>query len=281
MQVHDPARVVGHDLDLDVPRADEQPLDVQRAVPEGRGRLAARLVDRLPQAVGGAHGAHAAPAAPRGRLQQKGIADPPGRGGETGVGLVGRGLAGDDGHARRLHQAPGLYLRAEARDDVGRGPDPRQAGVGARGGHLGGLGKEAVAGMDGVGAGLAGGVDDRADVEIAVARMRRTDGDGPIRRAHVRGPRVGGGAHRHRLDVELAARADDPQGDLAAIGHEQTGDGRGHRRHMRKTPNFGSAKGALRAIERPRARADLVSAAVITPSSHSRAVAYQGDPSWS
>ena len=46
-QVDDVAVVVGEDLDLDVARPLDQPLDVQRAVAERGRRLAPRRLDRL------------------------------------------------------------------------------------------------------------------------------------------------------------------------------------------------------------------------------------------
>ena len=48
----------------------------------------------------------------------------------------------------------------------------------------------------------------------------RADADIVVGKAHVQRLAVGLGVHRHRLDVELAARADDAQRDLAAVGDQ-------------------------------------------------------------
>ena len=50
---------------------------------------------------------------------------------------------------------------------------------------------------------------------------------------HERQPRVGVGVDRHRLDAEAPAGGEDPAGDLAAVGDEQSVD---HPAHILKTP---------------------------------------------
>ena len=57
-EVHDVAVCVGQDLELDVARAVDQPLDVQGAVAKGRERFAPRLRDRGQQLRLAAHGLH-------------------------------------------------------------------------------------------------------------------------------------------------------------------------------------------------------------------------------
>jgi hypothetical protein len=66
---------------------------------------------------------------------------------------------------------------------------------------------------------LAGG-DQGRNVEIAVAGGRRTDADALVGEPHMHGIRVGGGMYRDGGDAELLRRAQDAQGDLAAIGNE-------------------------------------------------------------
>jgi hypothetical protein len=82
------------------------------------------------------------------------------------------------------------------------------------------LGQEAVARVDGVGAGDLGGGDEVRDPEIRVAAGRRTDADVVVREADVQALPVGLGIDRDRLEPELSARANDPQGDLPAVGDE-------------------------------------------------------------
>ena len=62
--------------------------------------------------------------------------------------------------------------------------------------------------------------------QIALGGRRRPDRDGAIGRDHVRRARVGVGVHRDALDAELAAGADDPERDLAAVGDEEPADHR-------------------------------------------------------
>ena len=97
-------------------------------------------------------------------------------------------------------------------------------------GEAGVLGQEAVARMDGVGAGDLAGGDERRDVEIAVAGRRRADADALVGEADVHGVGVGGRMHRHGGDAELLAGAQDAERDLAAVGDEDLVE---HRRAIR------------------------------------------------
>src|SRR6185503_16673047 len=67
-------------------------------------------------------------------------------------------------------------------------------------------------------------VDDRGDVQVAVARGRRTDSNRAIRFSDVRCLRVRIGINGHGLDVELSTRANDAARDLAAIRYQQSLD---------------------------------------------------------
>ena len=70
--VHEPAVAVAEDLDLDVARPLDQPLDVERAVGERSLRLTARGADRFVQFAGGSHRAHAFAAAAAAALSSAG-----------------------------------------------------------------------------------------------------------------------------------------------------------------------------------------------------------------
>ena len=74
--------------------------------------------------------------------------------------------------------------------------------------------------MDRVGAGDLGGADDRRHAQIAVGAARRADADVLVGEADVQRVLVGLGVDGDGLDAELAAGADDAQGDLAAVGDE-------------------------------------------------------------
>src|SRR5579871_1361926 len=74
--------------------------------------------------------------------------------------------------------------------------------------------------MDGVRAGDVGGADDVGRVEIAVFGGRRADADRLIRPVDMQGIGIGGRVDGDGLDAQLFARADDADGDLAAIGNQ-------------------------------------------------------------
>jgi len=82
------------------------------------------------------------------------------------------------------------------------------------------LAEKPVAGVNGVGAAAAGGVQDPLDVEIGLAGRWRTEHDRLAGLPHVRGVHVGLGVHGHRREPEVAAGAEHAPGDLAAIGDQ-------------------------------------------------------------
>ena len=89
----------------------------------------------------------------------------------------------------------------------------REAGV---------FGEEAVAGMDRLGAGLFGGLEDPFGLEIALGGGRRSDGDRVVGLAHVQRGAIGLRIDRDRLDAQVAAGADHAHGDLAAIRNQDS-----------------------------------------------------------
>ena len=109
------------------------------------------------------------------------------------------------------------------------GPTKSDAGLGKRPGESGVLRQEAVAGMNGVGAGLLGGGDDLGDVEIGLARRRRADTNGLVRHIDVQRVAVGVGIDRDGGDAEPPRGPHDAAGDFAPIGDEQLGEHAGPR----------------------------------------------------
>jgi len=109
-------------------------------------------------------------------------------------------------------------LRAERFHGFGGGTDEDKIGVFAGAGEGGIFGTETVAGMNGVAAGAAGGVDQLVDAEVAFARWCGADGisfvgEANVYRGAVRFAEDGDGG-----DAELAAGSDNSNGDFAAIG---------------------------------------------------------------
>ena len=107
-----------------------------------------------------------------------------------------------------------------ARMECGGGSDEDDAGGFAGGGEIGILAEESVAGMDGFGAVLAGGVENAVDAQVAFGGGRGADVLGFIGHAHVERGAVGIGVDGDGGDAHFAQRADDAHGDLAAVGDQ-------------------------------------------------------------
>ena len=100
------------------------------------------------------------------------------------------------------------------------GPMNAMPGSLQRGGELRVLREESVAGVDGLRAGAAHGVEDRVDRQVALPGGRRADPDRDVGLGDVPGVRVGVAEHRDRANSHGPQRADDPHRDLAAVGDQ-------------------------------------------------------------
>ncbi len=232
-------------LHLDVPG----PLDValeqdgraaEESLSAGPGCLEPGL--QLSRVAGGAHADAAA--ASRG-LDHDRVADLAGssqRRGHVGYRLAGAGCYRNAG---LLHQVPGVDLVAHQLDRLGRRADPGQPGIDHAGGEAGVLGQEAVAGVNGRGAGRARGRQHRAGVQVARGGLRGPEEDGLVGLADERQVRVSLGVDGHRPDAHPARGGDHAPGDLATIGDK---DGFKHARQ----PTAGTRPGALRPRRAPR-----------------------------
>ena len=87
------------------------------------------------------------------------------------------------------------------------------------------LGQEAVARMDGVGAGCVRGFEDAVDAEIALADGRRADAHRLVGEGDVRRVLVGVGIDRDGAIAHRLGRAHDAPGDLAAVGDQDLAEG--------------------------------------------------------
>ena len=88
----------------------------------------------------------------------------------------------------------------------GRRADEHDAGARAGGGELRVLREKPVAGMDGLRAGAARGVENDVTAQITFLRARAADVHGFIAGGDVRGLRVGVGVHRDGADSQSPAR---------------------------------------------------------------------------
>jgi len=213
--------LVGDDLDLDVARPLDVLLDVHRVVAEGVLRLAARRVERPGELLGLAHHPHPL-APPTGRrLEQDRIAEALGHlRGLRGV-AQRLGRAGNDGDAGANGQLPRRRLAPHGGDGLGGRADEDEPRVAHEAREPLALRQEAVSGVDRLGAHPLRHLDDAIALEVALARRGRADVDRLVGFTHVRRLHVGVGVHRHRANPHLATGANDPQGDLAAVGDQE------------------------------------------------------------
>ena len=72
--------------------------------------------------------------------------------------------------------------------------------------------------MNGLGAGSPGRFQDRVHVQIAVLGRGFPHQQGFFSLLNMKGVFVGGGVHRYSADTKFVAGANDPAGDLAAVG---------------------------------------------------------------
>ena len=136
------------------------------------------------------------------------------------AGSNGCSVPGTTGTPARMATARAPVLLPMSRDCFGRRADERQAGIaaGTREGRV--LGQEPVAGMHRIGARSARDVEDRLDVEIAAGGLVRPEVEGLMCLAHVPRGAVAVGIDGDGRQPHFAARANDPDGDLAAVGDE-------------------------------------------------------------
>lgn len=175
---HHPAPAVAEDLHLDMTGVLHEAFEEDTGGGEGRGGDPLHPLPGVGEFVDGSTGRHADTAATAGRLEHHGIADAVGRrhrrrqiGEQPG--------AGGEGYARGLGGRAGGVLRAEQLQLLGGRADEDDPRVLAAPGEPGVLGEEAVAGVDGPGPGVLGGLQNQVGVEVRLLGGR---GSQPYRR---------------------------------------------------------------------------------------------------
>ena len=178
---------------------------------------------RIPPDFGFAVGdAHAFAAAARTSLDHHGIADLLGDLDCLHIAFDDPEMAGHGGNlgGRRppfrfdlvAHSGDGFWIRPNEDDSGGR----------ERLGKAFALGQKAIAWMDGFGAALLARGDNLLDDKVAFSCRRGTNRDGGIRHLDVQGILVGLRIDGDRFDSQSARGLDDPAGDFAAIGNQDT-----------------------------------------------------------
>ena len=212
--------LVAHHLDFDVARLGDEFLDEQAVVAEAGLGFVLRRLDRLDELVFLVDDAQALAAAAGRRLHHHRIADLLGDLARVRIVLDLADEAGNRVDLGGLRQLLGFDLVAHRGDGLDVRADEGDADLGQRLGERLALGEKAVAGMHGLGAGVAAGLHDPVDDEIGLRRRRRADMDGLVGHLDMQRVRVGVGIDGDGLDAHLAGRLDDAAGDLAAIGDQ-------------------------------------------------------------
>ena len=221
-KIDDVAVLIAQDLDFDVARIGDELLDEHAVVAEARFRLRARTGKAFRQLAAAVGDAHALAAAAGRRLDHDRIADLVGN-------LFGLLVVFDHtemaGHGCDLGGRRGpfaLDLIAHGADRLGIGPNKHDAGLGERLCERLALGEKAVARVHSLGAGRLAGIDDLVDEEIALRGGRRSDQDGFIGHFHMQCVAVGLGINRNGGDAHSTGGFDNPAGDFAAIGNQDS-----------------------------------------------------------
>ncbi len=219
-QVNHVAKAVGKHLDLDVTGARHVAFDQHVIVAKGGAGLALAGLQRGVKVVQVIDAAHA-PSAPAGAgLDEQRHADAFGLGAQDGRGVVPAVVARHQGNARALHQGLGFGLAAHGGDGRRRRADEHQTLVHAGLGETRVLAQEAVAGMDGFGAGAPGGLQDGLLPQVAGGGTVSADGHGFVAVLDMGRVTIDIGIHRDRADAEASGRVGDAAGDLAAVGNQ-------------------------------------------------------------
>ena len=218
--MHNIALRVAKHLHLDMARPLEIALEEDSVISERARRLALRADKGARKFVGARHNTHAAAAAAGRGFDQHGIPDALGFGRERCGILRLAVITGHHGHAMPFHQRLCRGFRAHRADRLGRRSDEDKAGFRAGLGKIRILGQKAIAGMDRLGAARTRRLDDRRDIQITLARRRRTDPPCLVRHRDMQCVCIGVGIDRDRRDAHSPRRAADAAGDLAAIGDQ-------------------------------------------------------------
>ena len=140
-------------------------------------------------------------------------------------------------HTGRNRHSAGNVLASQQVDDLCRWSDENQAVLAAGAGERCPLGEKSVTGVNRIGATAPGGGQQGRDRQVRLRRRSGTDAFGGVGRAHVRRIGVGIGIHRNRPQPRRPGGPDDPQGDLAPVGHQQGGE-----RRLRHGPTSGRCR---------------------------------------
>jgi len=212
------AVLVAQHLKLDVPGMLEKFFRVHVRRAKGLLRLAAGRLVGGQELFLPANDAHPASSSTRGGFEDQRISDAPGFLGELFLTLDDALTSRNGGQARGLHLAAGAVLFTHHFHDFRTWTNKSNLRGFAYFGEVGVFRKKSVSGMNGIHVGYLCGADDLRNVQVAFAAARRTDANRFIGKPDMQRIAVRFGVHRNRGYPQLLAGADDPQGNLPAIG---------------------------------------------------------------
>ena len=99
-----------------------------------------------------------------------------------------------------------------------RGADEFDVATAADVGEMGVLGQKTIARVDSLHVADLGGGDHAVDLQVAVRSLGRTHAIGLVGQFQIGRAAIGFTKYRHGFDAQLAAGANNPQGDFAPIG---------------------------------------------------------------
>ncbi len=262
---------VEEDLRFDVAGAVQVFLDVDLGGPEvGVGLALSRLIGSVEVARFPGH-LEPPSSATVGRLDGHRVAVFVGQAAGLALGLERLEGSGHPGHTGLFSGPSRTDLVSHDGNRVRGRAHPHESLIDDPLGEVGVLGEEAVAGMDGGGAGLPSHFQQAIDVEVGLGRRRRPDvprlvGQLDVQRLTVDFRVDGNGAH-----PQLASPANDPERDLAPVGDEDGVD----LPHSGMLPCLrgGSVVRLWRSISRARIRRGRVSRGSMTSSTRPRSAA--------
>eukprot|EP00123_Amoebidium_parasiticum_P012634 comp21488_c1_seq1/m.29767 comp21488_c1_seq1/g.29767 ORF comp21488_c1_seq1/g.29767 comp21488_c1_seq1/m.29767 type:complete len:443 (+) comp21488_c1_seq1:791-2119(+) len=219
-QIHTVPPLVRKHLHLYVPRVHNIFFHKHPVVAETLHGFTLGRLKHFPKLVWGVHHPHALATATKNGLDQNGITDLVCRLGQQAGVLVVSVVALDDRHIGGNHDLLALALGAHIPDGRGGGPNENDVVFLAGIGKMGVLGKETIAGVDGLCTRLLGHLENDVTPQIALTGWRRPNVVCLIGHLCVHGVSVCVAEHSHCAHAKFACSVDDAACNLTAVSNK-------------------------------------------------------------